>query len=78
MTDDLEFSAGEKARWIVGFPADMDNCEIVGKNPDGTYAVRYQVFGSGPWFEGVGYPNSPKMGGLFKGTVEFNFFEAPK
>lgn len=78
MTDKLEFAAGEKAKWIVGFPSEMDNCEVVSKNADGTYNVRFQVYGSGPWREGVGYPNEAKMGGLFKGSVEFNFYEAPK
>jgi hypothetical protein len=71
MTDQLEFSPGEKAKWIVGFPADMDNCEIVSKNEDGSYNVRYQVYGAGKWYDGVGYPGSTKCGGLFKGTVNF-------
>lgn len=67
----LEFQPGEKAQWIVGFPADMDNCEIVSKNEDGSYNVRYQVYGSGKWYKGVGYPGANKCGGLFKGTVNY-------
>jgi hypothetical protein len=78
MSNDLEFLTGEKAKWIVGFPSDMDNCEVVSKNSDGTYKVKFQVYGSGPWHEGVGYPNDAKMSGLFKGSVEHNFYEVSK
>jgi len=63
MTDQLEFFPGEKAKWIVGFPADM--------NEDGSYNVRFQVYGRGKWYEGIGYPGAAKCGGLFKGTVNF-------
>jgi hypothetical protein len=76
MTDALEFTAGEKAQWIVGFPSDMDNCEVISKNADGTYNVRFQVYGSGPWYEGVGYPGQNRGGGLFKGSVKHNFYGA--
>ena len=77
MTSELEFIVGEKAKRIVGYPSDMDNCEIVSKNEDGTYKVRFQVYGSGPWYEGIGYPNQHRGGGLFKGAVTHNFYEAP-
>lgn len=64
---DVTFEPGEKATWIVGLPGpDLDDCEVVCVLPDGTYKVRLQVFGSGPWHEGVATPGLRKIGGLFK------------
>mgnify|MGYP001194451377 FL=1 len=33
---------------------------------DGTYAIRFQVYGDGPWHDGIGIPNECKIGGIFK------------
>lgn len=64
---DTTFKPGEVVRMIVGLPGpDLDDATILFVNPDGTYAVKFQVYGQGPWHEGVGYPNERRIGGIFK------------
>ena len=53
-----KFIVGEKCKWVVGWPGpDMDDCEIVSDNGDGTYVVRFQCWGKGPFHESVGHTN---------------------
>jgi len=57
---------------FIGINRVLTTQEIfVSKNEDGSYNVRFQVYGRGKWYEGVGHPGSDKCGGLFKGTVGF-------
>lgn len=50
MSDD--YQPGERVLWIVGWPGpDVDEAEIVRKNDDGTYRIRFQVYGQGDWHE---------------------------
>lgn len=75
----MDFKPGEIAQWIVGLPGpDMDECVVVGKNDDGTYAVTFQVYGTGPWHIDKAFPGERRIGGLFKKTtplVEATFIE---
>lgn len=58
---------GDKVYHIVGMPGfDLDIAYIVSKNSDDSYTIRYQVYEQGPWYEGIGYPNERRIGGIFK------------
>lgn len=40
---------------MVAFPGpDMDDCEIVEYLGDGIYKIKYQIYGRGPWHDGIG------------------------
>ena len=58
---------GDTVLHIVGMPGpDLDEATIVSANNDGTYIIMYQVWGQGPWYYGIGYPNRQSIGGIFK------------
>jgi hypothetical protein len=62
-----EFKPGETVRQIVGMPGpDYDLAEIVAKRDDGNYDIRFQVYGDGKWFDGVGVPDRNGIGGIFR------------
>ena len=51
-----KFKVGEKCLWVVGMPGpDVDDCEIIADIGDGTYRIRYQVYGQGEFFEENAY-----------------------
>lgn len=51
-----KFEIGDKCTWVVGMPgADVDTCEIIADNGDGTYQIKYQVYGQGEFFERTAY-----------------------
>lgn len=61
------FETGEVVRHIVGLPGpDVDIATIVEKRDDGNYDIRFQVYGEGKWFDGIGIPNRMVIGGIFK------------
>lgn len=48
------FKVGEIALQEVGFPGpDLDDCTILEYLGDGEYKIKFQVYGSGPWHEGI-------------------------
>lgn len=52
----MTFEVGEVAEWIVGMPGyDTDECTVTADKGDGTYQVKFQVYGRGPWHEGVAH-----------------------
>lgn len=49
--------------WIVGRPGpDVDICIVTGANPDGSYRVRYQVYGTGEFRNGTARGDDPRWG----------------
>lgn len=62
-----EFKPGEVVDHIVGLPGpDIDKATIIRKRDDGNYDIKFQVWGSGPWYEGVGKPYQNVIGGIWK------------
>jgi hypothetical protein len=58
---------GDKIYHIVGLPGPViDIAYVVSKNNDNTYNIKFQVWGTGLWYTGVGYPNERRIGGIFK------------
>jgi hypothetical protein len=64
MTD---FMPGDIVKHIVGMPGpDIDVATIVAKRDDGNYSIRFQVWGEGKWYDGIGIPGKQVIGGIFK------------
>lgn len=64
MTD---FNPSDIVHHIVGLPGpDLDKATIVAKRDDGNYDIKFQVWGEGAWFDGVGIANRNVIGGIFK------------